>query len=236
LTSKVKAALVLALLVAIGAGGFLAGWRIKSHLCREAELEIILSEEERKRALAEKENISMRRAMAAFAEEKQRPPAQKSTWRKKSSGKKLTEPPPGCEHCLRQVKREVEVRDEAQGWWIYKDPDVLDEAPGTLTLTPLFFTEAVAPAGADLSGERSTPDTPPPPSHPSIKKPALSLPEKSVRAGIGLAAYELEFGYDPVLINGRRADVSFGMRSRLSVDRFDSTLKGDLSAGVEFRW
>ena len=236
MTSRVKAAVVLALLVAICAGGFFAGWRIRSRLCREAELEIMLSEEERRRGLAEKENISLRKAMAAFAEEKQKPPVKKITWRKKSSGKKLTKPPPDCEHCLREVKREVEVRDEAQGWWIYKDPDVLDEAPGTLTLTPLFFTEAFAPAGSDLSGERNKSNTPLPPSRPSIKKPAISLPEKSLRAGLGLAAYELEFGYDPVLIKGRRADVSFGLRSRFSVDRIDNTLKGDLSAGVEFRW
>jgi hypothetical protein len=168
LTSRVKAAVVLALLVAICAGGFLAGWRTRGRLCREAELEIMLSEEERRSALAEKENISLRQAMAAFAEEKQEPPVQKITWLKRSSGEKLTKPPPDCERCLREVKREVEVRDEAQGWWIYKDPDVLDEAPGTLTLTPLFFTEAIAPAGADFSGERNKPITPPPPSRPSI--------------------------------------------------------------------
>jgi hypothetical protein len=214
LTAKVKAALLTALLIAAAGAGMYAGLAIRARQCRAAKQD---------RA----EIAALKARLAAATELSAKPAVQEAAWRDKGSGKKV-KAPADCASCLARVRREVEVKDAAHGWWVYHDPDVLDDRAGELTLTPRFFadTAPAAQGGAQNSASDSG----------RARKLSLSPPEKSLRAGISPASYEFEFSYAPLVISAPRASLRLDLRSRLSLGRSDSALRGDLGAGLEVRW
>ncbi|HUT54167.1 MAG TPA: hypothetical protein VM658_12325 [bacterium] len=230
MTGKAKAALALVLLGAAAGAGMFAGLVIKARQCREVELQLKLAQEQRQAELGRSEIAALEARLTALTELSEKPAAQKAAWREKGSGKEV-KAPRDCASCLAQVKREVEVRDEAHDWWVYHDPDVLDDRAGELTLTPRFFQDTAPP-----EADSTTADTGAALPTGRARKPALAPPEKSLRAGLSLSSYELEFSYAPLVLQSPRASLSLDLRSRLTLGRYNSDLCGDLGAGIEIKW
>ncbi len=237
MTGKAKLLLGLALAIGVLSAGFYAGWRVCSHLCNEERLEQSLARERESRELAESELASLRKSMRAMASSRGKTPVQKASWRERKTGQRLKSPPPDCDDCLKKVKREVEIKDKAHGWWVYRDNDVLDEQPGDMRFTPDFYdhvaTISKPPEVESRTGEKTGPSIT---REMEAHKRGFLSPEKSVRAGAGLSSYQLEFEYSPLRFRGSRATVCLGLRSRLALDRVSSGLTGGLSAGIEVRW
>lgn len=241
MTGKVKIIIGALIVALIGGLGLWTGWSISQKICGRASLEKEIALERRERQRAESRALALQHRLAALAESKQSPPVQKSVWKDRRSGKGSESSPSDCVICLENYRREVEVRDSVHGWWIYRDPDVLDEKPGELELTNRFYNEnIVEPAGRIENqnvpeagaGKPATLE----PGTMASRSWSLAPPEKSIRAGVGLTSYNMEFSYSPLVFQGRRTSVAAGISSNLSLDRADGALFGDVSAGFEVRW
>jgi len=235
LTARVKLGLALAIAAGLAAAGFALGRRSLAPALRENQLALELYEQKTLRAGAELKARAYRLSAEALAGQAKTAPLQKAALRERATGRKLTAPPADCERCFRQVRRELELRDQERGWWIYRDPDVLDDEPGVMELTPQLFADLSPPPCHELIGDRPgriEADR----ERPGKRGLSLLPPESSLRAGAGLASYELEFRYHPVRLEHERASLLLGAGGRLSLDRLDSTLYGELSLAAELRW
>lgn len=210
----------LAILLAAGAAGFgLRGGRLKK------ERRLAQQEQERLRL----ELVSVRQRLALAEQDLNLKRKEILTRREKTSGRKLR-PGADCQQCLEQISLGLEVQDEERGWWIFRDPELLDGVPGELTLTPKFWqdnlsarpvsTESAAAAGsrAEFFGAKRW------------------RTEKELRLAVNLTGYEAEFAFSPLVLSGRRWQARLSLNSRLEFNRLDSNLRGDLSAGLAFRW
>ncbi|OGP58252.1 MAG: hypothetical protein A2V67_20425 [Deltaproteobacteria bacterium RBG_13_61_14] len=152
------------------------------------------------------------------------------TLREKTSGRKMSPPTPDCRQCFAQASLEIEVRDEKRGWWIFRDRDVLDREPGELTLTPKFWEENLPLRGApeDSAGAVTR--------APKFGGAKRWRTEKEIRAGVTLTGYEVGFDFSPLVLSGRKWQARLSLGSRLEFDRFDHSLRGNLAAGLAFRW
>ncbi|MFO8056093.1 MAG: hypothetical protein R6V10_02205 [bacterium] len=228
---KIKLFLLLVFLAAACGAGTLAGWKVKERFCHKkiAERDLVIERMKKENSLAAFRRL--RSGLEMFTKAVKKEPSQKSSWRAKSSGKELDDAPPDCEKCLAKVKREVVVKDEERGWWVYRDPDVLDEEPGEMELTPKLFADTVPDAPVDTGPLLRKNESPAP-----AEKVWAGKPMTSVKAGTGLHEYQLEIEYSPLRLETRKADLSMVLGSRLTMDHHTSALKGDLTAGIELRW
>ncbi len=238
---KTKIMIAAVLLAAACLAGGLAGWKAKDSICRQEILDKKLEIERMEKQGYVNSFWRLHKNMELLTGLQKAEPSQQASWRARPDEKELEVPPPDCQKCLEKVKREVVVKDEEHGWWVYRDPDVLDDKPGRMEITGKLF-------------EDTAPDLPLPPAPPVRKhegrtglkrrfekppeKPVVSLaePVTSVKAGTGLHEYQLEIEYAPLRLEGTKADISVVLGSRITMDHHTSDLRGDLSAGIELRW
>ena len=119
---------------------FAGGWLAREKTSDRNELEAMLSKEEARSALLEARMRGLSRALTArsLTDIAHGPEA---VWKERATGKAVTQAPADCDECMKLVKKPVKFADPESGWWVYQDDDALDDAPGTLTLTPRFFAD-----------------------------------------------------------------------------------------------
>ena len=220
MTGRIKLFLCLAAILAALAAGFgLRGCLFRGP--RQA------AEQEREKLQTELNRVQQRLAFTETDLNSKR--KEIVTLREKSSGRKLSPPPPDCQQCFARAGIEVEVRDKERGWWIFRDRDVLDREPGELTLTPKFWEDVTTEGHRFETGGTS-------PAKIGAKPVSRWKTEKEIRAGISLTGYEVGFDFSPLVLSGRKWQARLSLSSRLEFDRLDASLRGNLSAGLAFRW
>ncbi len=137
-----------------------------------------------------------------------------------SRGTRMSAISQDCRSCFQDYEYQVEVKDDA-GRWIFRDDNIFDNHPGSLTLTDKFWGE--------IEQGKSAEKTPP-----AVAKPPRL--KNRVLVGFELDRYKVEYAYSPLGLRTNKLDLGLSLYSSLAMSYASAPLEARAGIGLEVRF